>query len=114
MDRKIDNMKISYDKMVGLLEDQLRRATKARQGESPQNSVELHDFVVEASETEDTVVDDNNIAPNARDPLVPSKPSSVRQTTSQAATRPTRSSVASTVANDDTVDMTKGQSKGRR
>lgn len=114
MNRKIDNMKMSYDKMVGLLQEQLRLATEGGQLECTQDSVELDDPTLEILDLEDTRMEDHTAMSHSRNPLVPSKPSAVRQATSQATTRITRSSVASTAAADDTVDLTKSQSKGRR
>lgn len=78
MDRKIDNMKVSYDKMVGLLQEQLRLATEAASGATPEDSVELDDESADNSEEVSEDRSGHSRSP-VRKPLAPSMPSAFRQ-----------------------------------
>lgn len=80
MDRKIDNMKVSYDKMVGLLKEQLRLATS---GQAQEESVELEDK--ETDVTADEEVQSTTEGNTTRSPLAAASPSSIQQRQSSEA-----------------------------
>ena len=122
MDSKIDNMKISYDKMVDLLQEQLRIATEARQADVSEDSVELDSSMVEDSVEQS--VEESISATHARKPLTPIRqgPSLVESTnvSEEAASfkeplrRSSRSNEASSDAQDDVENVKKSQTNGKR
>ena len=77
MDRKIDNMKMSYDKMVGFLKEQLRLVTLDRPDE---DSVELDDTIEDESVEES--ITSNTETSSIRPPLAAASPSSIQQQSS--------------------------------
>lgn len=74
MDRKIDNMKVSYDTMVGLLKEQLRLATSASEGQG--RSVDLDDSTTEEL---DASASEHIVPPSSRAPLSPASLGTVAQ-----------------------------------
>lgn len=122
MDSKIDNMKISYDKMVGLLQEQLRIATEGREVDVTEDSVELDSSVVDDSMEQS--VEESISASQGRKPLTPIRqnPSLVESTTDseeavrykEPVRRSSRSNETSLVAQDDVENMKKSQTNGKR
>lgn len=84
MDRKIDNMKVSYDRMVGLLQEQLRLATADKAGEGSVNLDSSLETAAEeqAQEGQSDGIDDveeSVLSSPARSPLAATPLSSVQQ-----------------------------------
>lgn len=89
MDRKIDNMKVSYDRMVGLLQEQLRLATSDKAGDSSVNldsSLDTaEDGQAQEGQSGSVEVEESLLSSPARSPLAATPLSSVQQQSTTAA-----------------------------